>query len=484
LQEDIRTTYIFPRIEYYCFGAPSAFFDHRSVFHFMPKSPSKGSYALITLGCPKNLIDTERMAGLLKSGGYRLVKQPSGADFVVINTCGFIADARAESQQAIEEMLELKRQGRIRRVIVSGCLAERDKDRLLQKYPEIDQLVGVFGRDEILDAAAAIDGGLDQQRSIFRPAPSRPLDDTRRLRITPRHLAFLKIAEGCNRLCSFCSIPQMRGRYASKRIEKILSEAEELAADGVKELILVAQDSSFYGIDLYGEPKLAELLRHLEKLEKIAWIRLMYLYPRHITDELVETVAGSKKVMPYLDLPLQHINDGILKRMRRRVTRSETEELIGRLRQGIDSLVIRTTFMAGFPGESDEQFQELLDFIQQQRFERVGAFAYCEEPGTASEGLDGKLPEDVKNARRDRIMAVQQEIAFAWNSAQVGRTMEVIIDGPVPHEKHAYIGRSYADAPEIDGVTYVTGENLRPGEIVPVEIVGCKGYDLVGCALA
>ena len=286
---------------------------------------------------------------------------------MVINTCGFIADARDESYQAIEEMLELKAKGRIRGVIVTGCLAERDKDRLMQKYPQIDQLVGVFGRDDIVTAVGRMCGGLSEQRHDFPAGASRPPEDTHRLRITPRHLAFLKIAEGCNRLCSFCSIPQMRGPYASKPIEQIVDEARELAADGVKELTIVAQDSSFYGIDLYGEAKLAELLRKLDKIDGLTWIRLMYLYPMHITDELIETVATADKVLPYLDLPLQHINDEVLKRMRRRVTRSETEDLIHRLRKGIDSLVLRTTLIAGFPGETEEQFQELLDFVKEQR---------------------------------------------------------------------------------------------------------------------
>jgi len=447
------------------------------------KRPSPtGTYTLISLGCPKNLIDTERMAGLLQLDGYRLVKKPESADFVVINTCGFIADAREESHRAIEEMLELKAKGRIRGVIVTGCLAERDKDRLMQKYPQIDQLVGVFGREDIVTAVRRMYDGLSEQRTIFRPAPSRPPEDTHRLRITPRHLAFLKIAEGCNRLCSFCSIPLMRGPYASKPIEQIVAEAEELAADGVKELILVAQDSSFYGIDLYGKPKLAELLRHLDKIEDLAWIRLMYLYPMHISDELIETVAASDKVLPYIDLPLQHINDEVLQRMRRRVSRSETEELIRRLREGIDNLVLRTTLIAGFPGETEQQFQELLDFMEKQRFERLGVFAYCEEPGTPSADLYGKRPEDVKNSRRDRILVAQQAIAFSWNQSQVGRRTEVIIDSRIPKVSNAYIGRSYADAPEIDGVIYVTGANLKPGQIVLVEIVTSQGYDLVAVA--
>jgi ribosomal protein S12 methylthiotransferase len=464
----------------------------------MTQHLSKGSYALISLGCPKNLVDAECMAGRLRSEGYGLVKEPDGADFVVINTCGFIADAREESHRIIEEMLELKARGQIRGVIVTGCLAERDKVKLLEKYPQIDQLLGVFGRDEIVAAVGRMREGQakplqqaqgeyvpqDQaeRRVIFRPAPGRPLDDARRLRITLPHLAFLKIAEGCNRLCSFCTIPSIRGAYASKPIEQILAEAEELAADGVKELILVAQDTSFYGMDLYGKPKLAELLRRLDDLEGLAWIRLMYLYPMHISDELISVIAGAKRVLPYLDLPLQHINDEVLRRMKRQVTRSQIVELLCRLREGIDSLVLRTTLMAGFPGETEAQFQELLEFIRRERFERLGAFAYCDEPGTPSALLEGKLPEKVISARRERILAEQQAIAFDWNKAQIGRRTEAIIDGYIPGQPNAYIGRGVADAPEIDGAIYVTGANLKPGQIITAEIVATQGYDLIAVA--
>jgi ribosomal protein S12 methylthiotransferase len=438
------------------------------------------TYALISLGCPKNLVDSERMAGLLEQDGYRMVSEPDGAEVVVVNTCGFIGDARVESYRTIEEMLRLKERGRVRRVIVAGCLAERDKAQLLEKYPAIDRLIGVFARDEIAVAAGGTGCQPVLPRAVFRPAPSHPLPDLGRRRLTLRHLAYLKIAEGCNRLCSFCSIPQMRGPYASKPIEEVVAEAEELAADGVRELILVAQDTTFYGLDIYGEPRLAELLRRLDQVEGLAWIRLMYLYPMHVTDELVETIATGKKVLPYLDLPLQHINDEVLQRMRRRVGRQETEQLLDRLRQRIDGLVLRTTLMTGFPGETEEQFEELLDFVRRRRFERLGVFAFCSEPGTPAAELDGHLPDDVEQARRDRMMAVQQEIAFAWNAAQVGRRLDVMIDCRVSGERNAYVGRSYVDAPEVDGQVYVTGKGLSPGQIVACEIVAARGYDLIG----
>jgi ribosomal protein S12 methylthiotransferase len=313
----------------------------------------------------------------------------------------------------------------------------------------------------------------------FAPAGQKPAP---RCRLTPPHLAFLKISEGCNRSCSFCAIPQIRGPYASKPIEQIVSEAEELAADGVRELIVVAQDTTFYGIDLYGRPRLAEVLRRLDRLDGLAWIRLMYLYPVHVTDELMDVFAGAEKILPYLDLPLQHINDEILGQMRRRVTRAQTERLLDRLRERIPELVLRTTLIAGFPGESEEQFAELLEFVRQRRFERLGVFCYSDEPGTPAGGLESKVPDELCRARRGRLLAAQQEIAFAWGESQVGRRLDVLLDAAVPEAANAYVGRSYADAPEIDGVVYVTGENLAPGQIVPCEIVAARGYDLIGVA--
>jgi len=445
-------------------------------------SRSKGSYSLITLGCPKNLVDSERMLGLLNLEGYEFSPQPEGVDFVVINTCGFLAAAREESLSAIREMEQLKQAGQLRGIIVAGCMVERQKEILLEKCPGIDQLVGVFGRDEITQAADRLIGGMDEQRTVFRPASSVPLVDTNRMRITPDHLAYLKIAEGCDRLCTFCSIPLMRGKHASKPIDEILVEASQLAADGTRELNLVAQDLTYYGIDLDGRPQLAELLRRLEGVEGIEWIRLLYLYPMYVTDELVDTIAGSDKVVPYLDIPLQHINDTMLRRMSRRVNRAETEELLGRLRGRIDGLVLRTTMIVGFPGETEEQFEELVDFVRQQRFERLGAFAYSREPDTPADRLDGHLPDEVREARRGRLLEVQQEIAFAWNEAQIGEKRDILIDSDIPGEENAYVGRSYAEAPEIDGVVYVTGEDLCPGDIVLCEFVATEGYDLIAVA--
>lgn len=447
------------------------------------KKARRRTYAFVSLGCPKNLVDSERMAGLLERDGYRMTRHADGADLVVINTCGFIGDARAESYEAIEEMLRLKERGRLGRVIVTGCLAERDREALLERFPGIDQLLGVFARDEIAIAAGLLDRGRQEHRALFHPPATHAMSDGDRRRITLRHLAYLKIAEGCNRLCSFCSIPQMRGPYVSKPLEQILGEAEQLADDGVRELVLVAQDTTFYGLDTEGKPRLAELLRRLENVEGLAWIRLMYLYPMHITDELIDVIGAGGKVLPYLDIPLQHINDDVLARMRRRVGRDETERLLDRLRERIDALVLRTTVLTGFPGETEEQFEELLEFVCRRRFERLGAFAFCREPGTAADGLDEQIPEEIKQSRRERIMAAQQEIAFQWNASQVGRQCDVMIDRCISSAENAYVGRSYADAPEIDGEIYVTGSDLKPGEIVPCEVVASQGYDLIGVAL-
>ncbi len=444
---------------------------------------AKGAYCLISLGCPKNLIDSERMLGLLHLQGYEMAAQPEGADFVIINTCGFLKCAREESLETIREMGRLKQQGLLRGIVVTGCLAERDRESLLRQCPEIDQLVGVFSREEIAEAAERLLGGLADQRAVFRPAPSRPLSDAGRLRLTPGHLAFLKISEGCDRLCTFCTIPKIRGKHASKPLEQVVEEAQQLAAEGTRELIVVAQDTTYYGLDLYGEPRLAELLARLDKIEGIEWIRLMYAYPMYVTDELIEVLATGRKVLPYMDLPLQHASDPVLRAMNRRVTREETERLLDRLRTRIDRLVLRTTMITGFPGETDEQFEELLQFVHQRPFERLGVFVYSREPDTPSDRMRKHVSPRVAEARRDRLLATQQKVAFAWNESQVGRRLDILIDRDIPEQPNAYVGRSYADAPEIDGVVYVTGENLVPGQIVACEVVASREYDLVGVAV-
>lgn len=449
----------------------------------MKRNAIRGTYSIISLGCPKNLVDSERMLGLLELAGYKLLPQPEGADFVIVNTCGFLKAARDESIGIIREMLDLKRRGGVRAVVVAGCLAQRDKEALLEQCPGIDQLVGVFARDEIARAVERLFGQWQEQRTVFRPATSAPASDANRLRLTPRHVAYLKISEGCDRFCTFCSISSIRGRHVTKPLRQVIEEARELADDGAREIIVVAQDTTYYGVDQDGEPRLAELLVRLEQVKGIEWIRLMYLYPAYFTDELLQVLSSSRKVLPYLDLPLQHINDVVLRQMNRRVDRAGTEALLQRLRSHIADLVLRTTLITGFPGETEEQFEELVEFVRQQRFERVGVFAYSREPDTPADRLPGHLPEEVKQQRRQRLMEVQQEIAFAWNQAQVGRRLDVLLDSYVPGQRNALVGRSYADAPEIDGVVYVSGEGLAPGQIVPCEVVAAQGYDMIAAAV-
>jgi len=445
------------------------------------QTPCKGTYSFVTLGCPKNLVDSEKMLGTLALDGYALVSEPSGADFVIVNTCGFIESSRAESKAVIREMLDLKKAGKTKGVIVAGCLPQRLGPALLGEMPEIDHIVGVFGRDEINRVADHLIGGAREQRELFRPAPVKAMDDRARLRLTPQHYAYLKISEGCDRTCTFCSIPKMRGKHITKPIEMVIAEATELAKDGVRELNIVAQDTTYYGLDLYGEVRLVQLLRELEKVDGLDWIRLMYLYPIHFTDELIDTIAGSDKIIPYLDMPLQHINDTMLKRMQRRVNRSQTEELVRKLRDRVDNLVMRTTFVVGFPGETDAQFEELKKFVEEAQFERMGVFPYSLEPDTPAAKLDGHLPEEVKLARRDELMALQQQIAFDYGDTLVGNEIDVLIDEQV--QEGLWRGRGYMDAPEIDGEVFVSGEDLQPGIFVPVEIVERRDYDLVGIAL-
>lgn len=455
-----------------------------------PAKKHKGSYAFVSLGCPKNTVDSERMMGLLQLDGYQLVSDPRGTDFVVVNTCGFIERARTESFASIDEMLELKRKGETRGVIVSGCLAERQKEQLLVDRPGIDSLVGVFGREEITRVADRLLGDLEEQRTVFQPAPVRALPDTDRLQITPRHFAYLKISEGCDRLCTFCAIPRMRGKHATKPMENVLAEARQLAERGVRELVIVAQDTTYYGMDLYGEPRLAELLTELDKIEGFDWIRLMYFYPMYIDDRLLDVIGGAKRILPYIDMPLQHADDTMLRRMSRRVDRPSTEALIARMREKIPGLVLRTTFITGFPGETDAQFRTLVDFVRQCRFERMGVFTYSFEPDTPSAKLPDHVPADVSEARRDELMAVQQEIMFDWHESRVGTQADVLLDMPHPdqpgkNQPRVWVGRSAADAPDVDGLVFVTetDEPLRTGAIVRSEIVQSTGYDLAAAAI-
>lgn len=442
----------------------------------------RGRYAVVSLGCPKNLVDTEQMLGRLDADGYRMVDSIDGADFVVINTCGFIASAREESLEAIDEMLALKRDGRIRGVVVTGCLAERSRESLLDERPEIDALIGVFGRDEIVSVADRLFGGLEEQRTVFRPAPIRALADNMRAAVTPRHFAYLKISEGCDRLCTFCAIPKMRGKHASKPIEQVVSEAKMLAASGVREMVVVAQDTTYFGLDLYGETRLRPLLEELDQVEGLDWIRLMYFYPMYIDDALLRTIAQAKRIVPYIDMPLQHASNTMLRRMARRVDRPAIERIVGQIRQSIPGVVLRTTMISGFPGETESEHRELVDFIDQQRFEHLGVFTYSVEPGTPAEKLPNRVPAKVIKRRHNELMAMQQKIAFQWTKSRVGSTAEVLLDNELADQPGIWIGRTAAEAPDIDGLVYVNsqpGDALSAGKFVSCEFVAADGYDLI-----
>lgn len=448
----------------------------------------RGRYAVVSLGCPKNLVDTEQMLGRLDEDGYQMTDTVDDADFVVVNTCGFIDSAREESLGAIDEMLALKRQGKIRNVVVTGCLAERQQGKLLEARPEIDAMVGVFGRNEIVSVIDRLQSGVEEQQKIFRPAAIRPLSDAVRSPVTPRHFAYLKISEGCDRLCTFCAIPKMRGKHYSKPIEQVVEEAQRLGDAGVREVVIVAQDTTYYGRDLYGEAKLSELLQQLDKIESLDWIRLMYFYPMYIDDRLIDTLAGAERILPYIDMPLQHASDAMLKRMSRKTTRVSQEEILGKLRSRIDRLVMRTTMITGFPGETDDDFAQLADFTEQQKFEHLGVFTYSVEEDTPAAKLPNRVPAEIAQQRHDTIMAIQQQIAFEWNESRIGSVEDVIIDSPLPDQDGVWIGRTRGEAPDIDGIVYVSGVNpeqgIGVGSMVRCEVVAADGYDLIAAPLA
>lgn len=455
-----------------------------------PSKPSKQakelgskSFAFVSLGCPKNLVDSERMLGLLASQGYVPVSDPRGADMVVVNTCGFIESARQESRAVINEMVQLKEQGQCKGIVVTGCLAERLGEQLITEIPMIDHAVGVFGREEIVSVADRLMNGAVEQRTLFRPAAVKALDDTARLRVTPPHYAYLKISEGCDRTCTFCAIPGMRGKHVTKPIEQVIGEAKELIADGVRELILVSQDTTYYGKDYYGEVRLTELLRELDGLDGLEWIRVLYAYPEHIDERLIETLANANRIVPYLDMPLQHISDPVLKRMQRRHNRRQTETIIGQLRAGWPGLNLRTTFIVGFPGETEAQFEELVDFVRDAGFERAGAFSYSFEEGTPATRLDGHLECEVKEERRQRVMEIQQTVAFAKAQAMIGRELDVVIDEVVEGRPGVRAGRGVADAPEIDANVYVKAPRAKPGQFVRARVIAADGYDLEAQAI-
>lgn len=457
--------------------------------------------SIVSLGCPKNLVDSESILGRLIAQGWEFDPSVEGADLVVLNTCGFIESARREATETLESLLKLKRRKKIGAIAVCGCLIRALGNELPRRYPEVDAWYGPFDESRLSETfplGPLVPPKPERAEPARKPVPFRDtvrrrytFRDENRLLLTLPHTAYLKIAEGCDRFCSYCAIPAIRGRFTSKPLEAVLSEAEILARSGVKELVLIAQETTFWGNDLYGEPRLAKLLAELKGMNAFPWIRLLYTYPLFFGDELLELFGGgdgdASAVLPYVDLPLQHCNDAILKRMNRRVGKSETEDLLARLRETIPGLTLRTTFITGFPGETDAAFEELLEFAEKWRFERAGVFAYSAEAGTRAAELEGQIPDEVKEERRARLYEVLTRVSAEQARAKVGKSYKVLVDTPVVDDggevEDFYVGRTAADAPDIDPVVYLTGSGLTPGEFCRAEIVDTQQQDLIAAVL-
>ena len=432
----------------------------------------------VSLGCDKNLVDTEVMLGLLASRGHQMVDSEEIADVIVINTCCFIHDAKEESIQTILEMAEYKKAGSCKALIVTGCLAQRYKQEIIDEIEEVDAVLGTTSYDKIVEA---IDEALAGHTSVeMTDIDALPLVESKRLVTTGGHCAYLKVAVGCDKHCTYCIIPKIRGNFRSVPIERLLKEAEDLVAQGVKEIILVAQETTLYGKDLYGEKSLHKLLRELCKISGLRWIRILYCYPEEITDELIQVIKEEDKICNYLDLPIQHASDGILKRMGRRTSKEQLVEIIGKLRKEIPDIAIRTTLITGFPGETQEQHEELMEFVDEMEFDRLGVFTYSPEEDTPAAVMPDQIPEDVKEDRQAELMELQQEIAFDLAEEMIGREVLVMIEGKVADE-NAYVGRTYKDAPNVDGLIFVESEEeLMSGDFARVRITGALEYDLMG----
>lgn len=433
---------------------------------------------LISLGCDKNLVDSEMMLGLLSERGYTFTDDETQAEAAVVNTCCFIGDAKEESVNAILEMAELKKTGRLKALIVAGCLAQRYAAQMQQEIPEVDAIVGSINFDAVADALDGVLAG--RPRNYVADCTAPIVYGKKRLLTTGGHYAYLKIAEGCDKRCTYCIIPKIRGPYRSVPMEALLREAEELAEQGVRELILVAQETTLYGQDLYGEKRLPQLLRKLCRIEGLAWIRILYCYPEEITEELIHTIQEEPKICHYLDMPVQHASDRILKRMGRRTDRAGLKAVIRSLREQIPDICLRTTLITGFPGETEQDFEELLQFVKECKFDRLGVFPYSQEEDTPAALLPDQVPEEVKESRRDAVMSLQQDIAFARAREMVGRRIAAMIEGKVADED-AYVARTYRDAPGVDGYLFLDSQReLMSGDLVQAEITGSYEYDLIG----
>lgn len=431
----------------------------------------------ISLGCPKNQVDAELMLAKLQNAGFNIVDVAYEADVVIINTCGFIEDAKKEAIDNILEMAELKNEGEIQKIIVTGCLAERYQHEIAVEFPEVDGVIGIGANADIVEVVNSVMN--DSKIENFPEKNLMPLGGDRLL-TTPQHWAYLKVADGCSNCCTYCAIPSIRGEFRSRPMEEIMEEAEKLVADGTKELILIAQDTTRYGLDLYGELKLSELLKKLDRIEGLEWIRLLYCYPDRITDELIDTMAYSDKVLHYIDLPLQHADGKILKAMNRTGNRESLTELIDKLRDKMPDIILRTTFIAGFPGEDEDSFNNLSEFVDDIQFDRLGCFAYSAEEGTPAAEFDGQLDDDIKKHRADIIMEQQFDIMQYKQKQLIGSVVDCIVEGYDAYTD-SYFGRTWMDAPEIDSVIYFTGkDDYNEGDIVKVEIFDINDYDLLG----
>ncbi|MCR5154939.1 MAG: 30S ribosomal protein S12 methylthiotransferase RimO [Lachnospiraceae bacterium] len=435
-----------------------------------------------SLGCDKNLVDSEVMLGLLRDKGFSLTNSEEEADVIVVNTCCFIGDAKMESIQTILEMAEYKKMGRLKVLLVSGCLAQRYKNEIIEEIPEVDAVIGTTAYDKIVEA---IEGALlGKKEERYAELEALPLPKTNRVCTTGGYYSYLKIAEGCNKRCTYCIIPSLRGNYRSVPMERIMEEARFLVEGGAKELILVAQETTVYGVDIYKKKALPELLRKLCKIEGLEWIRILYCYPEEITDELIETIKTEDKICNYLDMPIQHASDAILSRMGRKTNHDELVGLIKKLRKEIPDIVLRTSLITGFPGETEEDMDILKGFVQEVRFDRLGVFGYSREDGTPAAKMKPQITKKVKEARKKEIMKLQQQISFENGKKRVGSVLKVMIEGKLP-EDNVYIGRTYMDAPNVDGYVFVTSKDgYMSGDMVDVKITGAKEYDLYGEALS
>ncbi|MCR4719057.1 MAG: 30S ribosomal protein S12 methylthiotransferase RimO [Firmicutes bacterium] len=436
---------------------------------------------MVSLGCAKNQTDAEIMLGILADSGHKIVSSPKEAEAIIVNTCGFITPAKQESIDAILEMAQYKKEGKCRLLIATGCLAERYNDEMEREIPEIDAIVGTGDFDKIGEILKKSEKG--EKICLFGHQDYTLPENLPRILSTPFYTAYLKIADGCDNNCTYCAIPKIRGHYKSRKIEDIIDEAVRLSENGVKELILIAQDTTRYGIDLYGEPSLARLLEELCKIEKIHWIRIHYFYVEAVTDELIRVMAENEKICPYVDMPIQHINDDILRRMARRTNRCETEERIKSIRNHIPDVAIRTSIIAGFPGETEEQFEELKDFIREIKFERMGVFAYSKEEGTPAYDFPCQIAEGEKERRKNELMEIQQKISLEKNKAKIGTVQEVLCEG-YDADNFMYFGRSRADSIDVDGKVYfASSDEVEIGTFVKVEILDADEYDLTGKTL-